>query len=226
MPFRRIRGEPVDAARAYDSSGTFVGHRLAFWLTVILTLGQAAPLGSQQALQAAPTEGNGELQGTYRRWLEQDVRYIIEDEECSSFVRLASNEERDRFIASFWSRRDPTPGTQKNEFKEEHYRRIAYSNDLFESSRAGWMTDRGRTYILLGPPDEIEAHPSGGEYRPLGGQGGFNSAQPFQVWMYRRLADHGGDIVLEFVDSGEDGEYPIRSDAPWNDSPQGAAACP
>ena len=203
-----------------------MGHRLAFWFTVLLMPGLAAPLGAQRASQAAPTEGSGELQGTYRRWLEQDVRYIMEHEECSAFVQLDSNEERNRFVESFWSRRDPTPGTQTNEFKEEHYRRIAYSNELFRSSRAGWMTDRGRTYILLGPPDEIESHPSGGEYRPLGGQGGFSAAQPFEVWMYRRLGDHGADTVFEFVDLNENGEYPIRSDPPWSDSPQGAAACP
>lgn len=201
-------------------------YRLAYWLTLLLVPGLAAPLGAQRASQAAPAEGNGELQGTYRRWLEQDVRYIIEHEECSAFVQLASDEERLRFVEEFWSRRDPTPGTQMNEFKEEYYRRIAYSNDLFESSRAGWMTDRGRTYILLGPPDEIESHPFGGEYRPLGGQGGFTSAQPFDVWMYRRLGNHGGDTVLRFVDSGEDGEYSIQSAPPWNDSHEEAAACP
>ena len=201
-------------------------HRLAFWFTVMLMAGLAAPLGAQRATQAAPTEGEGDLQGPYKRWLEQEVPYIIAPEECSALVRLASDEERDRFMESFWSRRDPTPGTRNNEFKDEHYRRIAYANDRFRSSRKGWATDRGRTYIQLGPPDEIESHPSGGEYRRPGGQGRLTSAHPFEIWRYRRHADDGGDTMLEFVDSAEDEEYPIRSHPPWGDGPEGGAACP
>ena len=95
--------------------------------------------------------------------------YIITDEERQAFKRLTTDEEREQFIEQFWLRRDPTPDTAENEFKEEHYRRIAYANEHYASGIPGWKTDRGRIYITFGPPDEIESHPSGGSYeRPHG----------------------------------------------------------
>ena len=105
-----------------------------------------------------------ELETPYRKWLNEDVAYIITDEERAAFKRLQTDEEREQFIEQFWLRRDPTPDTVENEFKEEHYRRIAYANEHYASGIPGWKTDRGRIYITFGPPDEIESHPSGGTY--------------------------------------------------------------
>ncbi|MGA2967253.1 MAG: GWxTD domain-containing protein, partial [Terriglobales bacterium] len=105
-----------------------------------------------------------ELGKTYRKWLDEDVRWIITDEERSAFMQLSNDEERDQFIEAFWQRRDPTPDTEENEFKEEHYARIAYANEHFAAGIPGWKTDRGHMYIVFGKPDEIDAHPSGGTY--------------------------------------------------------------
>ena len=103
-----------------------------------------------------------ELDTPYKKWLEEEVPYIITDEERSAFLRLQSNEEREQFIEAFWQRRDPTPDTVENEFKEEHYRRIAWANDRYASGVPGWKTDRGRIYVMYGPPDENDSHTSGG----------------------------------------------------------------
>ncbi|MGH9805379.1 MAG: GWxTD domain-containing protein, partial [Candidatus Acidiferrales bacterium] len=109
-----------------------------------------------------------ELQTHYKKWLEEDVGYIITPEEREGFKHLNTEEEREQFVEQFWLRRDPTPDTIENESKEEHYRRIAYSNERFASGIPGWKTDRGRMYIMHGPPDEIESHPAGGFYeRPI-----------------------------------------------------------
>src|SRR5512140_3821812 len=102
-----------------------------------------------------------ELETPYRKWLNEDVAYIITDEERAAFKKLQTDEEREQFIEQFWLRRDPTPDTIENEFKEEHYRRIAYANEHYASGIPGWKADRGRIYIAYGPADEIESHPSG-----------------------------------------------------------------
>jgi GWxTD domain-containing protein len=150
-----------------------------------------------------------ELETPYKKWLNEDVVYIITDEEKTAFKRLATDEEREQFIEQFWLRRDPTPDTEENEFKEEHYRRIAYANDHYASGIPGWKTDRGRIYIIYGPPDEIESHPSGGTYeRPMEEGGGETSTYPFEQWRYRYLEGIGTNIIIEFVDPTMSGEYP------------------
>src|SRR5215831_12591637 len=127
-----------------------------------------------------------ELGSTYKKWLNEDVRWIITPEELSAFKQLSNDEERDQFIEQFWLRRDPTPDTEENEFKEEHYRRIAYANEHFAAGIPGWKSDRGRMYIMYGPADEIESHPSGGTYdRPMEEGGGTTSTYPFEDWRYR-----------------------------------------
>ena len=98
-----------------------------------------------------------ELDTPYKKWLQEEVPYIITDEERSAFLQLQTNEEREQFIEAFWQRRDPTPDTVENEFKEEHYRRIAYANEHFASGIPGWKTDRGRIYVIWGKPDELES---------------------------------------------------------------------
>jgi GWxTD domain-containing protein len=160
-----------------------------------------------------------ELSKTYRKWLDEDVRWIITDEEKSAFTQLSNDEERDQFIEAFWQRRDPTPDTEENEFKEEHYRRIAYANEHFAAGIPGWKSDRGRIYIVFGPADEIESHPSGGSYeRPMEEGGGETSTFPFEQWRYRYLEGIGQEVIIEFVDSCMCGDYHMTMDRSEKDA--------
>ncbi len=162
-----------------------------------------------------------ELETPYRRWLNEDVLYIITDEEKKAFKNLTTDEERESYIEQFWLRRDPSPDSQENEYKEEHYRRIAYANERFASGIPGWKTDRGMIYITFGPPDEIESHPSGGTYeRPWEEGGGTTSTFPFEKWRYRYLANVGmqTDIIIEFVDKTMTGEYRMTMDPSEKDA--------
>jgi GWxTD domain-containing protein len=160
-----------------------------------------------------------ELDPAYDTWKKVDVAYIISDEESQAFDRLSTNEERDTFIEQFWRRRDPTPDTEENEFKEEHYRRMAYVNERFASGIPGWKTDRGQIYIKYGPPDEIESHPSGGTYQRSPEEGGGNTTTfPFEKWRYRFLENIGTDIVIEFVDRTMSGEYRMTTDVSEKDA--------
>ena len=153
------------------------------------------------------------MSSTYKKWLNEDVVYIITPEERTAFKQLSNDEERDQFIEQFWLRRDPTPDTPENEYKEEHYRRIAYADDKFVAGIDGWRTDRGRIYIIWGPPDSIEAHPAGGYYeRPMEEGGGTTSTFPFEDWHYRDLAGVGQDVTLEFVDPCMCNEYHLTGD--------------
>jgi len=148
-----------------------------------------------------------------RKWLDEDVSYVITNEERTAFKALKNDEEREQFIEQFWLRRDPTPDTVDNEFKEEHYARIAYANERFASGIPGWKTDRGRIYIIWGKPDEIESHPSGGTYtRPIEEGGGQTSTFPFEVWRYRYIEGIGNEVLLEFVDPSMSGEYRLTID--------------
>jgi GWxTD domain-containing protein len=132
---------------------------------------------------------------------------------------VQTDEERDQFIEQFWLRRDPTPDTVENEYKEEHYRRIAYANEHFASGIPGWKTDRGRFYIMYGPPDEIESHPAGGSYeRPIDEGGGSTSTYPFEQWRYRYIEGVGTNVVLEFVDPSNSGEYHFTIDPTEKDA--------
>jgi GWxTD domain-containing protein len=160
-----------------------------------------------------------ELSKTYKKWLDEDVRWIISDEEREAFLKLSNDEERDQFIEQFWLRRDPTPDTVENEFKEDHYRRIAYANEHFAAGIPGWKTDRGRMYVMYGPPDEIDSHPSGGSYQrsPEEG-GGETSTYPFEDWRYRYLEGVGQDINIEFVDPCMCGEYHMTMDRSEKDA--------
>ncbi len=160
-----------------------------------------------------------ELSKTYKKWLDEDVRWIITDQERSAFMQLSNDEERDQFIEAFWQRRDPTPDTEENEFKEEHYRRIAYANEHFAAGIPGWKTDRGRMYIVFGPADEIEAHPSGGTYqRPMEEGGGETSTFPFETWRYRYIEGIGQEVIIEFVDTCMCGDYHMTMDRSEKDA--------
>jgi len=154
-----------------------------------------------------------ELSKTYKKWLDEDVVYIISDQERKAFKQLSNDEERDQFIEAFWQRRDPTPDTEENEFKEEHYRRIEYANEHFAAGIPGWKADRGRIYIMYGPADEIDSHPSGGTYeRPIEEGGGETSTFPFEDWRYRYLEGIGQEVMIEFVDTCMCGDYHMTID--------------
>lgn len=160
-----------------------------------------------------------ELETPYKKWLNEDVGYIISDEERKAFKLLSNDDERQSFIESFWLRRDPTPDTEENEFKEEHYRRIEYANEHYASGIPGWKTDRGRIYIVYGPPDENESHPAGGTYeRPYEEGGGTTSVYPFEKWRYRYIEGIGTNIEIEFVDTTMTGEYHMSMDPSEKDA--------
>ena len=160
-----------------------------------------------------------ELSRPYKKWLEEDVVWIITDEERAAFKQLSNDEERDNFIEAFWQRRDPTPDTEENEYKEEHYQRIAYANEHFAAGVPGWKTDRGRIYIVYGKPDEIDSHPSGGTYeRPMDEGGGETSTYPFEDWRYRYIDGIGQEVIIEFVDTCMCGEYHMTLDRSEKDA--------
>src|SRR5215216_1518125 len=151
-----------------------------------------------------------ELKSVYKRWLDEDVNYIITDDERKAFKALKTDEERDQFIEQFWLRRDPDPDTPENEYKDQYYERIQYANERFSSGIPGWKTDRGRIYVTFGKPDQIESHPSGGSYdRPSYEGGGSTTTYPFEVWWYRHIEGIGSDVEIEFVDPSGSGEYRI-----------------
>jgi GWxTD domain-containing protein len=156
-----------------------------------------APAPVRLLAQAQQAPAPVPLVTPYTKWVIEDVAYIIRDDERAAFKSLQSDAEREHFIEQFWLRRDPTPGTPENEFKEEHYRRIAYSNEHFASAVPGWKTDRGRIYITYGPPDEKESHPS-----PV----------PSEQWLYHYIEGLGTNIVIEFVDPNKTGEYRMTAD--------------
>lgn len=160
-----------------------------------------------------------ELDSPYRTWLEEDVVYIITPEERNSFLQLETNEEREQFIEQFWLRRSSNPDLPDNDFKEEHYRRIAYANEHFASGIPGWKTDRGRIYIIWGKPDEIESHPTGGTYdRPMEEGGGSTTTYPWETWRYRYLEGIQENVILEFVDPSGSGEYHLTMDPSEKDA--------
>jgi GWxTD domain-containing protein len=160
-----------------------------------------------------------ELKGEYKKWVDEDVRWIITDQEMQAFKSLSNDEERDQFIENFWLRRNPNPDSPENEYREEHYARIAYANEHFAAGKPGWRTDRGHIYISFGKPDSIDSHPSGGSYeRPMEEGGGNTSTFPFETWHYRYLEGIGDNIDIEFVDTCMCGDYHMTIDRSEKDA--------
>jgi GWxTD domain-containing protein len=160
-----------------------------------------------------------ELDTPYKQWLNEDVVYIISPEERNAFGQLATNEEREQFIEQFWLRRSTNPDLPDNEFKEEHYRRIAYANEHYASGIPGWKTDRGHMYIVWGPPDEIDSHPTGGTYdRPQEEGGGSTTTYPWETWRWRYIEGMGENVIMEFVDPTGSGEYHLTMDPSEKDA--------
>ncbi len=180
---------------------------------------------SKKAGKAAKHKSDGqlkkELDSQYKKWLDEDVIYIISPEERHSFLQLSTNEEREQFIEAFWQRRNPDPDSAENTFKEEHYRRIAYANEHYASGIPGWKTDRGKIYIMWGAPDEVDAHPTGGNWdRPMDQGGGSTTTYPYEDWRYRYLEGTGlgENVELEFVDPTSTGEYHLTMDPSEKDA--------
>ena len=175
--------------------------RLLPYLLLLLLV--TSPVTAQKSVDEAQED-------YFKKWLTQDVRYLISFDEKEVFSKLSTSEEKDQFIEQFWARRDTDPETQDNEFKTEHYRRIAYANERFKAGRDGWLTDRGRLYIIHGPPSHIEMHPMGGLYvRSLNEGGGSTTTFPYEVWSYRYIEGIGTDVQFEFVDAGMNGNYKL-----------------
>jgi GWxTD domain-containing protein len=149
---------------------------------------------------------------TYKLWLEEDVTWIITDPERAAFLKLSNDEERNNFIEQFWLRRDPSPETIENEYRDEHYRRIAYANERFATRIPGWKTDRGRIYIMYGPPDGIERAT---EEVPAEGKENQQDrlSLPAETWRYRYLPGIGQDVKIKFVDTCRCGDYKLAIDS-------------
>lgn len=180
--------------------------------TSFLLAGPSSGLAREQDKEALLQE---EREDYYKKWLKEDVVYIITEQEKSVFQKLTTPEEKDKFIEQFWRRRDSDPMSAYNEYKEEHYRRIAYANERFASGKPGWKTDRGKIYITWGPPAQIESHSGASPYqRPVYEGGGVTLTHPFERWRYRYVEGVGSDVELEFVDKTLTGEYRLALD-PW-----------
>ena len=174
---------------------------------------------AKKAKQKSDSELKKELDSQYKTWLDQDVVYIITPEERHTFLHLSTNEEREQFIEAFWQRRNPDPDSAENTFKEEHYRRIAYANEHYASGIPGWKTDRGKIYIMWGPADEVDSHPTGGTWdRPMDQGGGETTTYAYEDWRYRYLEGIGENVELEFVDPSGTGEYHLTTDPSEKDA--------
>ncbi len=160
---------------------------------------------SARARAAGQQENTGDavnLPVKYRQWLREDVVWIITPEERKAFLQLGADEERDEFMHQFWERRNPTPGSADNKAKDEHYRRIKYANQHFGTANdPGWRTDRGRVWIVYGPPDEIESHPD---------SSATGLTKPTEFWRYHLIREHGVErknVDMNFVDASGHGDY-------------------
>lgn len=187
------------------SGYSFLWFRVA---TMLLVISASVPLSvTAQEDEALLRE---EQEDYFKKWLDQDALYLISDEEMAVFEQLTTPEEKEQFIEQFWFRRDPDPKTASNEYKTEHYRRLAYVNEKFSVGMPGWMSDRGRIYIIHGAPVQVESHPTGGQYqRPLREGGGWTQAYPWERWRYHFIEGVGQNVELEFVDRSNTGQYKL-----------------
>lgn len=151
-----------------------------------------------------------DLPARHRNWLTKEVYYIITPVERDIFLRLKTNNERDLFIEAFWKQRDPTQGTEKNEFREEHYRRFNHANSRFISAgKEGWQTDRGKIYIILGEPMEVRNFSGSDAYYPA------------ESWYYQGMQQYGlpQAFHLLFYQKNRIGDYILYNpgmEGPWN----------
>jgi GWxTD domain-containing protein len=167
-------------------------------------LGAALPPAAQTKLSPK------DLPLEYRKWLEEDVPYIITPKERDVFLRLESDRDRALFVEAFWKQRDPDPTTEENEFRKEHYRRIQYANQYYgkDSPGAGWRSDMGRIYIILGEPKSVDKFEN------------LYDIKPTIIWFYSGMADLGlpNSFNVVFFKRENLGEYRLYS--PVSDGPQ------
>lgn len=172
----------------------------------------ARPLSAKE-LKKRDKKFTKELSLDDSNWLLNEVPDIITEAERRAFLELGTAEEREQFREIFWHDRNPDPESMVNPVRDEHYRRLAYADEHFASGISGRKTDRGRIYIIWGPPDEIDSHPTGGKYdRPAEQGGGSTSTYPWELWRYRHLEGIGENIEIEFVDTTGSGEYRLTLD--------------
>ncbi len=225
---RRLFNKAVQGLRDRRIIDMSKGKFVPVFVLAVLVMGfGAVPGWPQKPEKRTPSQNprekplvvKSELRDAHKRWIANDVPYIITKAERLAFFALKTDEERENFIAIFWQNRDPNPDTEENEYREEYYERIAYANEHFTSGIPGWKTDRGRIYITWGKPDSVESRPSGGSYdRPSYEGGGSTSTYPFETWFYRHLDEVGDGIEIEFIDRTGSGEYSIARDADEKDA--------
>lgn len=206
--------------------------RLSLLIALIFSF-SSTTISARAQNQQTPTPDNKprktkrEDDRLFRDWAKSDVKLIITPEEEDAYNKLKTNEERENFINIFWQRRDPSPDTEENEYKDEYYERIAYANEHFSSGKAGWLTDRGRIYVKWGKPTSVESHPTGGQYQQTNYDSGSSATYPFEKWFYRYLPGVGSGIEVEFVDLSGSGEYrlahnPFEKVVPFNGPIEGS----
>jgi len=204
-------------------------HRMLFLMMICLSLAGISLAGQDSGKSGAVSTSKqedplarplpkkkklpGKTESAYKKWLDNEVPYIITDAERDAFKKLTNDQERAAFVEHFWDIRNPNPDSEQNEYKDEYERRRAYANEHFAAGMPGWRTDRGRIYILHGKPDSIESHPAGGPYLRSAEEGGGETVTyPFEVWRYRHLDGIGQEIEIEFVDRCGCGEYHMTID--------------
>lgn len=177
-----------------------------------------AAAGTLAALVCGSAGAQDGMAPRHRAWLEEEVVYIIAETERRAFLRLEGEDLRDAFIEAFWERRDPNPTTAENEYREEHYERIAYANEFYgrDTGRAGWRTDRGRFHIVLGPPRTKEDF----SYS--------NFLYPAELWFYNdpALREHGVPPFFHLLFFRRFGAGEMRLYSPVEDGPQALLIAP
>jgi len=184
----------------------FLGLSFVALLTPAAGFAQTPIAGSDPSTK--PRKVKAEPAKAFKQWI-VDVEPIITPAERAAWNKLQTDAEREQFIPPFWDRRDPSPDTEANEYREGYYERMAYVNEHFSSGIPGHKTDRGRIYLRYGKPDDIESHPAGGPYNRQSYEGGGStSTYPFEKWFYRHIPGRAG-AEIEFVDPTGTGEYRI-----------------
>ncbi len=217
MRIRRLLGYKDAPAYSWWAAGTQLAVAVVAVALCIGTFTRAQARPDKQSTMES-NQVSQPSNPAYQRWLDEDVLWITTPEERAAFAHLSSDPERDEFIRQFWLRRDPgSAGVPHNNVRREHYRRIAYSNVHFTADTPGWKSDRGRIYILYGPPNAIEAHPHGSS----------TMGNPYEVWHYRVIQQHAQpqqgrdgeeyeastatktDVDIKFVDACNCGNYQL-----------------
>lgn len=218
MRIKRLLGYKETPAFSQLAGMTLLAVVVAVAACGIATFAHAQSVTNKQ-LSAQENSALKSLPPMYRKWIDEDVRWIITTEERAHYLKLSNDDERNEFIKQFWERRDmEVPGGGENSFRAEYYRRIAYANQHFAAGVPGWRSDRGRIYIVYGKPDEIDSHPTNA-----------GATKPYEVWHYRSIQDYvvpghpqetneyqaklvtRKDVDMKFVDTCSCGKYKLQT---------------